>query len=78
MKEEFSKISSYGAAVTPDAKTAVEQAKQQLLSGELTIFKGELKDNKGNVVIASGEAYNPGDPRLNSIDWLVEGVEGGN
>lgn len=77
LKEEFSKISGYGAAVSPEAKEAVDAAKQQLLSGERTIFKGELKDNKGNIVIPAGEAYNPGDPRINSIDWYVEGVEGG-
>ena len=76
LKEEFSKISDYGAAVSPDAKAAVDAAKQQLLSGERTIFQGELKDNKGNIVIPAGEAYNPGDPRINSIDWYVEGVEG--
>ncbi|MDX2211687.1 MAG: BMP family ABC transporter substrate-binding protein [Oculatellaceae cyanobacterium bins.114] len=76
LKESFSKISDYGVAVSPEAKAAVDQAKQQLISGELTIFKGELKDNKGNVVIPSGEAYQPGDARLNSIDWLVEGIEG--
>jgi basic membrane protein A and related proteins len=76
LKESFSKISDYGAAVSPDVKTAVDQVKEQLISGELTIFKGELKDNKGNVVIPAGESYQPGDPRLNSIDWLVEGVVG--
>jgi len=76
LKEEFAKISTFGAAVSPEAKAAVDGAKQQLVSGSLTIFKGELKDNKGKVVIPAGEAYKPGDPRLNSIDWLVEGVEG--
>ncbi len=76
LKEEFSKISGYGAAVSPEAKAAVDAAKQQLLSGERTIFEGELKDNKGNIVIPAGEAYNPGDPRINSIDWYVEGVAG--
>jgi len=76
LKEEFSKISNYGAAVSSETKAAVERAKQQLLSGELTIFQGELKDNKGNIVIPTGEAYKPGDPRLNSIDWFVEGVRG--
>jgi simple sugar transport system substrate-binding protein len=76
LKEEFSKISGYGAAVSPEAKAAVDAAKQQLLSGKRTIFKGELKDNKGNIVISAEEAYNPRDPRINSIDWYVEGVEG--
>lgn len=76
LKEEFSKISSFGSAVSPEAKAAVDIAKQQLLSGERMIFKGELKDNKGNIVIPAGEAYSLGDPRLNSIDWFVEGIQG--
>jgi simple sugar transport system substrate-binding protein len=76
LKEEFSKISDYGNVVDSKAKAAVDAAKQQLVAGDLTIFKGELKDNRGNVVIPAGEAYKPGDSRLNSINWLVEGVEG--
>jgi simple sugar transport system substrate-binding protein len=76
LKEGFSKTSDYGPAVTPEAKAAVENAKQKLVSGELDIFAGELKNNKGQVVIAAGESYKIGDPRLNSINWLVEGVEG--
>ncbi|HEY9646264.1 MAG TPA: BMP family ABC transporter substrate-binding protein [Chroococcidiopsis sp.] len=76
LKEGFSKISDYGPAVTPEAKAAVETAKQQLIAGNLTIFSGELKDNTGKVVIEAGDAYKPGDDRLNSIGWLVEGVEG--
>jgi simple sugar transport system substrate-binding protein len=76
LKEEFSKISGYGNVVDSKAKAAVDAAKQQLVAGDLTIFKGELKDNRGNVVIPAGEAYKLGDARLNSINWLVEGVEG--
>lgn len=76
VKEEFAKIAGYGTAIHSDAKAAVDKAKQQLVSGELIIFKGELKDTKGTVVILAGEAYKSGDPRLNAIDWLVEGVEG--
>jgi hypothetical protein len=29
----------------------------------------------GNVVIAEGDAYTLGDPRLNAIDWFVEGIK---
>jgi simple sugar transport system substrate-binding protein len=76
LKDGFSKISPYGSAVTAAAKTAVEQAKAQLIAGSLTIFEGELRDNKGNIVIPSSEKYALGDSRLNSIDWLVKGIEG--
>jgi basic membrane protein A len=76
LKEEFSQASAFGAAMSSEAKAAVEQAKQQLMAGNLTIFKGELKDNQGKVVIPAGKSYPMGDPQLNSINWLVEGVEG--
>ncbi|HEY9621746.1 MAG TPA: BMP family ABC transporter substrate-binding protein [Crinalium sp.] len=76
LKDGFSRISPYGPAVSAEAKAAVEAAKAKLLDGSLAIFKGELKDNNGKVVIPAGEQYSLQDPRLNSIDWLVKGVVG--
>ncbi|WP_287457209.1 BMP family ABC transporter substrate-binding protein [Leptolyngbya sp. UWPOB_LEPTO1] len=51
LKEDFCKLSPFGASVSAETKKAVEAAKAKLLDGSLAIFKGELKDNKGNVVI---------------------------
>ena len=65
-----------GAAVSAEAQKASEAAKAKLLDGSLVIFKGELKDNKGNVVIPAGQQYALQDPKLETIDWLVEGVMG--
>ena len=76
MKEGFSRISAYGPAVSAEAKAAVEKAKVKLLDRSLTIFEGELKDNTGKVVIPTGTKYSLQDSRLNSINWLVEGVVG--
>ncbi len=76
LKEEFCKISPYGVAVSAEAQKAAEAAKAKLLDGSLVIFKGELRDNKGNVVIAAGQQYALQDPKLETIDWLVEGVLG--
>ncbi len=76
LKEEFCKLSPYGAAVSTEAQKASEAAKAKLLDGSLVIFKGELKDNKGNVVIPAGQQYTLQDPKLETIDWLVEGVMG--
>lgn len=77
LKEGFSRVSDYGEAVSPEAKAAADEAKQKLIAGELAIFQGELKDNKGNVIIPAGESWSLDDPRLNETDWLVEGVVGG-
>ncbi len=40
------------------------------------IFKGPLKDNKGNVVIAAGVNRGQTDPELEKMNYLVEGVIG--
>lgn len=76
LKEEFCKLSPYGAATSAEAQKAAEAAKTKLLDGSLVIFKGELKDNKGKVVIPAGQQYTLQDPKLETIDWLVEGVVG--
>lgn len=76
LKEEFCKLSPYGSAVSAEAQKASEAAKAKLLDGSLVIFKGELKDNKGNIVIPAGQQYTLQDPKLETIDWLVEGVMG--
>ena len=76
LKEEFCKLSPYGAAVSAETQKAAEAAKARLLDGSLVIFKGELKDNKGNIVIPAGQQYAVHDPKLETIDWLVEGVMG--
>lgn len=76
LKEEFCKISPYGPAVSQAARTATDAAKAKLIDGSLVIYKGELKDNKGNVVIPAGQQYTLQDPKLETIDWLVEGVVG--
>ncbi|WNZ45146.1 BMP family ABC transporter substrate-binding protein [Leptolyngbya boryana CZ1] len=76
LKEDFCKLSPFGASVSAETKKAVEAAKAKLLDGSLAIFKGELKDNKGNVVIPSGKTYSLQDPQLQKMDWLVEGILG--
>ena len=40
------------------------------------IYAGEIKDNKGNVVIAEGTTLPQTDIQLEQMDWLVEGVVG--
>lgn len=76
LKEGFCKLSPYGTAVSEDTQKVAEAARAKLLEGSLVIFKGELKDNKGKVVIPAGKQYTLKDPELETIDWLVEGVVG--
>ncbi|MBV8408239.1 MAG: BMP family ABC transporter substrate-binding protein [Alphaproteobacteria bacterium] len=76
LKEGFVKTSAYGPAVPAEARAKAEAVKQQMLGGSYVIFKGPLKDNKGNSVIAAGTSHAQTDPVLESMNYLVEGVVG--
>ena len=41
-----------------------------------SIYKGPLKDNKGKTVIPAGASYVQTEPKLESMNYLVEGVVG--
>ncbi|RZM76486.1 BMP family ABC transporter substrate-binding protein [Leptolyngbya iicbica] len=73
---KFCKLSPYGPAVTDEAKAAADAAREQLIAGELVIYKGELKDNGGNVILTSDQEYKQDDIELEKMDYLIEGVEG--
>jgi simple sugar transport system substrate-binding protein len=76
LKDGFCKLSDYGAAVSEDAKAAAEAAKAKFMDGSMVIYKGEIKDNQGNVVIAAGEELKQQDPKLEQMNYLVEGAIG--
>jgi basic membrane protein A and related proteins len=76
LKEGFVKTSDYGPLVTPEAKKAAENVKAQFLAGTFVIFKGPIKDNKGNEVIAKDQALGQRAPELEKMKYLVEGVKG--
>lgn len=75
-QDGYVKISDYGAVVTDAAKQDAEAAKQRLKQGTLIIYKGELKDNTGRVVIPAGKVYDSMASELETMDWLVAGVMG--
>ncbi len=75
-KEGFIKMSPYGPAVSEKAKVAADAAKAAFTDGSLQIFIGEIKDNKGNIVVPTGTTMKREDPAIESVNWLVEGVEG--
>jgi basic membrane protein A len=76
LKDGFVKNSPYGPAVSTETKAAADAAKAKIMSGELVIFQGELKDNAGKVVIGGGAQMPQRDPALESMSYLVEGVVG--
>jgi simple sugar transport system substrate-binding protein len=76
LSDNFVKLSPYGSPVSEDAKAEAEAAKAGLIDGSLVVYKGEIKDNTGATVIPEGTEYEPGNPELEKMDWLVEGVIG--
>lgn len=76
LKEGYVKNSPFGPAVSDAAKAKVEEARKGIVDGSFAIFKGPLKDNKGNTVIAAGTTYTQTEPVLEGMNYLVEGVLG--
>ncbi len=76
LAEGFVKMSPYGPALSPAGRANVTAVKAEILKGGYSVFKGPLKDNKGNEVIPSGKAYPETAIELESLNYLVEGVNG--
>lgn len=76
LKDGFVKTSAYGPAVSAEAKAAADAIKAKMMDGSFVIFKGELKDNKGAVVVPAGTEMKQTDPVLETMGYLVEGTVG--
>ncbi|MEO8298082.1 MAG: BMP family ABC transporter substrate-binding protein [Burkholderiales bacterium] len=76
LKDGFVKSSPYGSMVPDAAKKQAEGVRAAMLKGSFDIFKGELKDNTGKVVIPKGTVLKQTDPVLEAMNYLVEGVIG--
>jgi len=76
LKDGIVKTSPYSAIVPAAAKAAADKVKAGFMDGSFSIFKGPIKDNKGNVVIPAGTTVLGTDISLESMNYLVEGVLG--
>jgi simple sugar transport system substrate-binding protein len=76
LKDGYVKMSPYGAAVGAPARAKADEIKAAMVKGGYAIFKGALKDNKGNTVIAAGKSLDQFDAELEKMNYLVEGVIG--
>ncbi|MEG4505240.1 BMP family ABC transporter substrate-binding protein [Microcoleus sp. F6_B4] len=76
LKDGFLKLSPYGSAVTAEAKKDADAAKSKFQDGSMVIYKGEIKDNTGKVVIPEGKDYKQQDAELEKMNWLASGVVG--
>jgi basic membrane protein A and related proteins len=76
LKEGYVKMSPYGSAVPEAARKNADEIKAKMVAGAFDIFKGPLKDNKGNTVVAAGKIFKQTDIDLEKMNYLVEGVIG--
>ncbi|MBV8781811.1 MAG: BMP family ABC transporter substrate-binding protein [Phycisphaerae bacterium] len=76
LKDGIVKVSDYGPAVSPATRSEADRVKSHFMMGDFVIFKGPLKDNAGNMILKDGEQEVQTDPKLESMNYLVEGVNG--
>lgn len=76
LKEGIVKSSPYGPAVSAKAKQVADATRKKFMKGTMVVYKGPIKDNTGKTVIPKGKQYTQQDIWLESMDWLVEGVNG--
>jgi simple sugar transport system substrate-binding protein len=76
LADGFIKTSPLGPMVTEAAAKQHAATTAEIMKGGFAAYRGPLKDNKGNAVVAAGEALVETDIKVESIGWLVDGVLG--
>jgi len=74
LKENAVDIAPFGPMVTDDVKAKVAGAREAIISGDLEVFGGAIKDQDGNIVVPAGE--NMTDLEMLQMNFFVEGVIG--
>jgi simple sugar transport system substrate-binding protein len=76
LKDGFVKMSPLGPGVSAESRKVFEATHAQIMAGGFSVFKGPLKDNKGNTVVDSGKSFAEDAIELESMSYLVDGVVG--
>jgi basic membrane protein A len=61
-------------AVSPAAQKALNQKREDIVSGKFNPFAGPIADQSGTVKVAAGQSLS--DPELLRLNWFVQGVDG--
>jgi len=67
------KVVAWNKALTPEQMARIEAAQAAIVSGEMHVFDGPLKDQDGTVHAAEGETVSDGE--IAGMNWLVAGVD---
>ena len=76
LADGFVKMSPLEPAVSEAARKQFDGTLAEMMKGGFSVIKGPLKNNKGDVVAAEGQAFAEPAIELESMDYLVEGVIG--
>jgi basic membrane protein A len=77
VREGMIGVEGFGPKLPPAVRDEVLARQQDLAAGRLQVFDARLsdiRDNRGQVVVRRGERLT--DPKILSMNWLVEGVLG--
>jgi basic membrane protein A len=66
----------FGSSVPQSVIDKVERAREQLVSGDLVIFRGPIKSNEGEMVVPAGDALREPDQLVKCCEWLIEDARG--
>lgn len=71
----YVRSTAYGRGVGVEARAHADAARMQLANGNAAVFRGPITDNTGRTALAKGKSLRSGDPALDRLVWLLEGVE---
>jgi basic membrane protein A len=74
LEEGFVKLAPFGENVPEDIKQQALDTVEGLRDGTIKPFDGPILDQDGEVRFAEG--VSPSDEELQTIDWLVDGIQG--
>jgi len=70
----FIRMSTRSPALPASVAEELDAAQAAIVAGDLKPFAGPIKDQSGELKVAEGEELS--DSEINSMTWLVEGVQG--
>ncbi|MDL2408564.1 BMP family ABC transporter substrate-binding protein [Rhizobium calliandrae] len=76
LKDGFVKMSPLGPGVSAESRKKFEATLAEMMAAKFSVFKGPIKDNKGNMVITADKSFAEDAIELESMNYLVEGVVG--
>lgn len=74
MKDKTSQLSALSETIPKSVRDLVTQQQAAIISGELKVFAGPIKNTRGRIRVKEGDVLS--DEKLLRSNWYVEGVAG--